>query len=379
MPLLDALAAVPQEQWPDWIVPHGDHIHLLPPDPYVQKHYGNGTLKPLDEPLGSTPAQGGHFSLVKPIVFGAGGPTGQQEPRESDNPLYNVLTERHLCVANTRFTLGQQGGAVPHPSNAPVATETTDGYIRLGEIRCTLDVGFGSDQGEWARSKDLPHPLGSLPASGRFALADARCILPSRGRKGGVDANPARPSTRELPSVLAEKQTGHVVEQRILATPGVILPHHGERKAKKAGEKDQEPRIHPVDQSMPTIPATRGFEAAFVFIYTQNGQANVRVPEDPNTSITTVQRHSYWVVGLRDLFLDVGMRMLTILELARGQDFPDDYVFLGTQADQMRLIGNAVPVLLACAVTKAVLLSQGVIAPRIWDFAAPTEPEAVAA
>lgn len=377
VPLDAALAAVPQEQWPDWIVPHEDHIHILPPDAYVQKHYGNGTLKDLGQPLGSTPAQGGHFSLVKPIVFGAGGPTGQQTPREANNPLYSVLTDNHLCVASARFTLGQQGGAVPRPTEQPVATEATDGYIRVGEVRCAVDLG--SDQGEWSRSKGLDHLIGSVPTSGRFALAETRCILPSRGRRGGIDSNPARDVDRELPTVVAGKQTGHIVEQRIMATPGVILPHHGERKAKKPGQKDQKPRIHPVNQAMPTVPASRGFEAAFVFIYTQNGQANVRNSDEPNTTISTVERHSYWVVGLRDLFLDVGMRMLTILELARGQDFPDDYVFLGTQQDQMRLIGNAVPVRLACAVTKAVLLTEGVISPRIWDFACPDAEIAVGA
>ena len=34
---------------------------------------------------------------------------------------------------------------------------------------------------------------------------------------------------------------------------------------------------------------------------------------------------------------------LTIAELARLQDFPDDYVWCGTKTDQARQIGNAVP------------------------------------
>lgn len=52
--------------------------------------------------------------------------------------------------------------------------------------------------------------------------------------------------------------------------------------------------------------------------------------------------------GARSEFLHpVEHRNLTIRECARIQTFPDNFVFKGTQADQIQLIGNAVPPLLA--------------------------------
>ena len=39
---------------------------------------------------------------------------------------------------------------------------------------------------------------------------------------------------------------------------------------------------------------------------------------------------------------DIYMRMLKVVELKRIQGFPDNYVLLGTQADQKKFIGNAV-------------------------------------
>ena len=48
-------------------------------------------------------------------------------------------------------------------------------------------------------------------------------------------------------------------------------------------------------------------------------------------------------------------RPLSIREYARIQQFPDDWIFMGTNAAKYRQIGNAVPVGLAEALGKAVL------------------------
>ena len=48
--------------------------------------------------------------------------------------------------------------------------------------------------------------------------------------------------------------------------------------------------------------------------------------------------------GLRHIHPDSDQaRTITVREAARLQTFPDDYVFIGSQMDQYKMIGNAVP------------------------------------
>ena len=47
-------------------------------------------------------------------------------------------------------------------------------------------------------------------------------------------------------------------------------------------------------------------------------------------------------------------RLLTVREQAALQSFPDDYVFLGTERDQIRQVGNAVPIELSRAIARSV-------------------------
>ena len=51
--------------------------------------------------------------------------------------------------------------------------------------------------------------------------------------------------------------------------------------------------------------------------------------------------------------IDIKMRMLRIKELKKITGFGEDYILKGTQQEQKKYIGNAVPVLLAKAIIES--------------------------
>ena len=53
------------------------------------------------------------------------------------------------------------------------------------------------------------------------------------------------------------------------------------------------------------------------------------------------------------VIVDIGMRMLTPRELARGQGFPDSYVLTGSNTNQVEKIGNSVCPAVARALVEA--------------------------
>lgn len=122
-----------------------------------------------------------------------------------------------------------------------------------------------------------------------------------------------------------------------------------------------------LNQPLPTI-ATAGaiglvepFVEPFVTKYYGTGQA--KPVSEPLDTITTKDRFALVTMDGQEAQLDIRFRMLQPHELARAMSFDDRYVFTGTREQQIKQVGNAVPVRLAqahCAEILAGILRQSV-------------------
>lgn len=80
----------------------------------------------------------------------------------------------------------------------------------------------------------------------------------------------------------------------------------------------------------------------------------------PGTSIQISESDSEMMVKIKEFMImygiiDIKMRMLRIKELKQIMGFPEDYVLIGTQAEQKKYIGNAVEVTIARAICEALV------------------------
>jgi DNA (cytosine-5)-methyltransferase 1 len=95
-----------------------------------------------------------------------------------------------------------------------------------------------------------------------------------------------------------------------------------------------------IDRPCPVIVA-RQDKAPLYYISTDEGQAIPAIRIEPTDSPVMVRIKMFMAAyGLSD----IRMRMLTIKEMLRITSLPEDYTLMGTQADQKKFIGNAVPV-----------------------------------
>ncbi len=67
-------------------------------------------------------------------------------------------------------------------------------------------------------------------------------------------------------------------------------------------------------------------------------------------------RFALVTVDSQEAQLDIRFRMLQPHELARAMSFDDDYVFEGTREQRVKQIGNAVPVELATALCRELIV-----------------------
>jgi DNA (cytosine-5)-methyltransferase 1 len=116
----------------------------------------------------------------------------------------------------------------------------------------------------------------------------------------------------------------------------------------------------PDSEPCPTIAtggAIRKIEAFVIDMSRPGGtdSGHIRPSKEPMRTITTYDNVQGVFPVLEDgRVIDIRIRMLKPSELAAAHSFPKDYMLSGSRADQVKQIGNSVPVRTAKAISKAI-------------------------
>ena len=97
-----------------------------------------------------------------------------------------------------------------------------------------------------------------------------------------------------------------------------------------------------MQEPFPTITTRSGHALVEPFLVKYFGSANEQSLKNPLGTVTTKDRYA---LVQSDMFrLDITFRMLQPHELSAAQGFPEDYEFVGNKTEQVKQIGNSVPV-----------------------------------
>jgi DNA (cytosine-5)-methyltransferase 1 len=174
--------------------------------------------------------------------------------------------------------------------------------------------------------RSLDDPLPTIAANGgHIALAQPFVLSQASGGVGRAVDHP-------LPTVV----TGGAVS--------LIAPYYGSGSGETCSS---------VDRPLPTMTGKARFGLVMPVTHSDRSCRARDVDADPLPTITTAKRGELALV--HSLGCDIHFRMLQPHELGGGQGFPGRYRFTGTKADQIKQIGNAVPVKLMKACVLAMM------------------------
>lgn len=198
----------------------------------------------------------------------------------------------------------------------------TAGGTHHGLVEPYLVEYYGGD-----RTGDVNNPLHTVTAGGnRFGIAEPMII-------GQQSKSAPRTTKHPLPTI-ATKGAISLVESFLVQYYTNTAPHR-------------------LKEPLHTIPTKQRFglvKSGFLIDYYGNTK-----PHSLDYPIPTILASSE-KFGLVEIGLDIYYRMLQPHELAAAMSFPEEYKFCGNKGDQIRQIGNAVPVKTAKSLCKAQIL-----------------------
>ena len=300
-------------------------------NPFLIKLYGTNDVASVDEPLPTVTAGGNHLGVVQPFILPHPRKNGD-EPRSIDEPVQTITATSCDMMLVEPFLVhtNHEGGDRCHSLDEPIPTVTGAHRGEMALVEPFL-VPYHSGQGrEDERAHSLDEPLRTVDTQNRHALVQP-FLVNMKGQSNAASIDQPTPTI-----------TAHA-RHLALCQPFLLGQHSG-----------GSPRS--VQDPVPTITTDGAIALVEPFVTKYYGTGTAKSVNQPLDTVTAKDRFCLIEPEARPgCALDIRLRMLQPNELAAAMSFPRDYKFYGTKEQQVKQIGNAVPVELARAHARALL------------------------
>lgn len=240
-----------------------------------------------------------------------------------DEPCPTVATQNRLGVATVQFLSKQYSG---HPESKNTSIEEPAGTITCIDHHAFVSAYYGN-----GHNHPIDEPAPTLTTKDRLSLITSQFLDMQYGN--------GTPASIEVPAnTVTTNPKFNLVTVKPCKSYYLMNPQFA-----SAGGSIERPCFTLIARmdKMPPYLAT-----------TETGDVAINV-YDTDTPMTVKIKEFMALYGI----VDIKMRMLNIHELKRIMGFPDNYVLVGTQADQKKFIGNAVEVNMARVLCEALCRS----------------------
>lgn len=236
-----------------------------------------------------------------------------------DDPCPVVSTQNRLGVATVQFLSKQYSG---HPESKNTSIEEPAGTITCIDHHAFVSAYYGN-----GHNHTIDEPAPTLTTKDRLSLITSQFLDMQYGN--------GTPASIDVP---ANTVTTNPKFNLVTVKPCKSYYLMNPQFASAGGSIDRPcfTLIARMDKMPPYLVATETGDIA-INVY------------DTDTPMTVKIKEFMALYGI----VDIKMRMLNINELKRIMGFPDNYVLVGTQADQKKFIGNAVEVNMARVLCEA--------------------------
>ena len=234
-----------------------------------------------------------------------------------DAPCPVVATQNRLGVATVQFLSKQYSG---HPESKNTSIEEPAGTVTCIDHHAFVSAYYGNGHNH---SVEVPAP--TLTTKDRLSLVTSQFI--------DMQYRTGRAKSLESPAGAVT-----TVPKMNLVSAWLMNPQF----SSPGGS---------VDKPCFTLIARMDKRPPY-FVSTKTGELAIGVFDTDSPMMRKIKEFMA-MYGI----MDIKMRMLKISELKRIMGFPEDYVLVGTQADQKKFIGNAVEVNMARVLCEALCQS----------------------